>query len=187
MLQQSVATLTAPVGCDPRVVLGLGVPVEFGVKVNKILVGGISIIQKASFDTINECNTLKDSVEKSEQLLCKVTKRGANQIYASNQNRKYLTHEKIITNFARKGSKAASYPNSETRKRLGVTRTTSLEGSFGNEKNHYGLNKTKAKSKSNEFTWLFFGIVTSNVVKITEQREKQKKKNLKHEKLKKTA
>lgn len=162
-------------------------PVEFGVKVNKIQIGGISIIQKASFDAFNECNTLKDSVEKSEQLLCKVTKLGADKIYATNLNRKYLTSEKIITNFARKGPKAASDPVSETRKRLGVTRATSLEGSFGNEKNHYGLNKIKAKSKSNELTWLFFGIITSNVVKITEQREKQKKENLKHEKLKKAA
>jgi len=98
-----------------------------------------------------------------------------------------LTDEKIITNFARKVPKAASDLNCETRKRLGVTRATSLEGSFGNENNHYGLNKIKAKSKSNELTWLFFGIITSNVVKITEQREKQKKENLKHEKLKKAA
>lgn len=162
-------------------------PVEFGVKVNKIQIGGISIIQKASFDAFNECNTLKDSVEKSEQLLCKVTKLGADQIYATNQNRKYLTDAKIITNFARKGPKTASDPNSETRKKLGVTRATTLEGSFGNEKNHYGLTKIKAKSKSNEFTWLYFGIITSNVVKITEQREKLKKENLKHERLKKAA
>ncbi|CAN1568420.1 hypothetical protein MCERE19_03043 [Spirosomataceae bacterium] len=30
MLQQSVATLTAPVGCDPSMVLGLGVPNQTG-------------------------------------------------------------------------------------------------------------------------------------------------------------
>jgi hypothetical protein len=150
-------------------------PVEFGVKVNKIQVGGISIIQKASFEAFNECNTLKESVAKSEQLLTKVTKLGADQIYATNDNRKYLTDEKIITNFARKGPKAAIDPDSETRKKLGVIRSTSLEGSFGNEKNHYGLSKIKAKTKSNELVWLYFGIITSNVVKMSEQRAKQSK------------
>jgi hypothetical protein len=125
-------------------------PTEFGVKVNKIQVGGISIIQKASFDAFIECNTLKDSIVKSENLLTKVTKLVADQIYATNEKRKYLTAEKIITNFARKGPKPKIDPNSETRKKLGVIRATSLEGSFGNEKNHYGLNKIKAKKKSNE-------------------------------------
>ena len=162
-------------------------PVEFGVKVNKIQVGGISIIQKASFDAFNECNTLKASVEKSEMLLSKVTKLGADQIYATNENRKFLTKENVITNFARKGPKMAIDPNSEIRKQLGTIRATSLEGSFGNEKNHYGLSKIKAKSKSNELTWLYFGIITSNVVKISEQREKLKKENIKQEKLKKAA
>ena len=111
-------------------------PVEFGVKVNKIQVGGISIIQKASFEAFNECNTLKDSILKSESLLSKVTKLGADQIYATNANRKHLTEEKVVTNFERKGPKVAIDPNSEIRKKLGTIRSTSLEGSFGNEKNH---------------------------------------------------
>ena len=126
-------------------------------------------------NAFNESTTLKDSVAKSEGLLVKVKKLGADQIYATNDNRNYLTEEKIITNFARKGPKTAIDPNSETRKKLGILRSTSLEGSFGNEKNHYGLNKIKAKSKSTELTWLYFGIITCNVVKISEQREQLKK------------
>lgn len=162
-------------------------PVEFGVKVNKIQVGGLAIIQKASFDAFNECNTLIDSVEKLEQLLdIEVTKLGADQIYATNENRKYVSTEKIVTNFARKGPKPKNDPDSETRKKLGIIRATNLEGSFGNEKNHYCLTKIKAKTKSNELTWLFFGIITSNVVRISEQREKQRKEKRKHERLKKT-
>ncbi len=47
-------------------------PVEFGIKVNKIQKGGISIIQKASYDAYNECNTLTDSVGKSELLVGKI-------------------------------------------------------------------------------------------------------------------
>lgn len=149
-------------------------PFEFGVKVNKIQVGGISIIQKVSYDAFNECNTLKDSVEKTEVLLSKVKKLGADQIYATNENRKYITEENIVTNFARKGPKPEIDPNSEDRKKLGILRSTGLEGSFGNEKNHFGLSKIKAKSKENELVWLYFGIITSNVVKITENRVKKR-------------
>lgn len=148
-------------------------PVEFGIKANKIQIGGISIIQKASYDAYNECNTLIDSVEKSELLVGKITKLGADQIYATNANRIFVREKKIITNFARKGPKPANDPTSEDRKKLGITRSTTLEGSFGNEKNHYGLLKIKAKNKGNELVWLYFGIITSNVVKIAEQREKK--------------
>ncbi len=114
-----------------------------------------------------------DSVEKSERLVGKVTKLGADQIYATNANRTFVTDQKIITNFARKGPKPTNDPTSEDRKKLGIIRSTTLEGSFGNEKNHYGLAKIKAKSKGNELVWLYFGIITSNVVKIAEQRDKK--------------
>lgn len=162
-------------------------PVEFGVKVNKIQVGGISIIQRVSFDAFNECTELEKCVEKSETLLAKVKKLGADQIYATNANRNYVTSEKIVTNFARKGPKVAKDPDSADRKKLGILRSTSLEGSFGNEKNHYGLTKIKAKSKESELVWLYFGIMTSNVVKIVEQRaqklQKEKQKLFKPPKM----
>lgn len=150
-------------------------PVEFGVKVNKIQVGGISIIQKASYDAFNECTVLIDSVVKVEKLLSPVSKLGADQIYATNDNRNFTTKNKIITNFARKGPKPAIDPTSEDRKMLGILRSTSLEGSFGNEKNHYGLTKIKAKTKETELVWLFFGVITSNVVKIATQRTQKLK------------
>ena len=49
------------------------------------------------------------------------------------------------------------------------------------------INKIKAKSKSTELTWLYFGIITSNVVKISEQRTQQKKEKEKEIKVKKVA
>ncbi|MEM0940591.1 MAG: hypothetical protein AAGI25_12500, partial [Bacteroidota bacterium] len=47
---------------------------------------------------------------------------------------------------------------------IGKTRSTRLEGSFGHEKNHYGLRKVKALSQSTENVWVFFGIMTANAV-----------------------
>jgi hypothetical protein len=42
---------------------------------------------------------------------------------------------------------------------LGKVRSTVLEGSFGNEKNHYQMNKIKAKTKDNEKAWIFFSLL----------------------------
>ena len=45
-----------------------------------------------------------------------------------------------------------------------------MEGSFGTEKNHYGLNRVKARTEKTEILWIFFGVMTSNAVKIAERR-----------------
>lgn len=39
-----------------------------------------------------------------------------------------------------------------------------MEGSFGTQKNHYGLNRMVARLKSTEKLLIFFGIHTSNAV-----------------------
>ena len=56
-------------------------------------------------NAFNESTTLKDSVAKSEGLLVKVKKLGADQIYATNDNKNYLTEEKIITKSQEKAPK----------------------------------------------------------------------------------
>jgi len=57
---------------------------------------------------------------------------------------------------------------------LGKARATLLEGSFGNEKNHYLLRKIKARVKATEIAWIFFGIHTANAVKIANRIQKEK-------------
>ena len=48
-------------------------------------------------------------------------------------------------------------------------RATRLEGSFGTRKQHYSLDKIKARIKENEILWIFFGIHTANAVKMIEK------------------
>jgi len=48
-----------------------------------------------------------------------------------------------------------------------------MEGSFGNEKNHYCLRKIKAKSKETELVWLSMGVMTANAVKIAKRRKEE--------------
>jgi hypothetical protein len=41
-----------------------------------------------------------------------------------------------------------------------------MEGSFGVEKNHYGLNRIRARTKNNEILWIFFGVHAANLVRF---------------------
>ena len=53
---------------------------------------------------------------------------------------------------------------------IGKLRATVLEGSYGNDKNHYGLQKVKARNKKTEIAWIFFGMMTANGVKVAKRR-----------------
>ena len=65
-------------------------------------------------------------------------------------------------------------PTKKIKEILNKQRSTSLEGSFGTEKEHYLLHKIKAQSPATEKVWLYFGIHTANAVKIASRREKAK-------------
>ena len=55
------------------------------------------------------------------------------------------------------------------RSALAVVRGTVLEGSFGNEKNHYLLDNVKAKTQATEIAWIFFEMLTANASIISNQ------------------
>ena len=54
-------------------------------------------------------------------------------------------------------------------------RSTVLEGSFGNEKNHYQMNKIKARTECNEKVWIFFSLLTCNAMQIGKRMQAAKK------------
>lgn len=67
------------------------------------------------------------------------------------------------------------------RQLLDKERSTRLEGSFGNEKNHYLLEKVNARTKETEIVWIFFGIHTANAVNIAKRMEaKEREKDHPH-------
>lgn len=162
--------------------------VEFGMKTHKIQIGGISFIEHNSFDAYNEGIRLKEVLNLHEELTgVRCEKAAFDQIYANNGNRKILTEKKILTNFSRKGKESTQLSEAEKKKiqkekeQLGKQRATVLEGSFGNEKNHYGLKKIKARSAESEQIWVFFGIMTANAVKVSKlitKLEKEKRKQV---------
>ena len=149
--------------------------VEFGAKVNMIQVDGINFIEHLSFDPFNEGPRLIESVRYCRTLFGKITHISADNIYATNANRKWCTRQSITTNFKRKG-RAGKYEKhrqiiaSELRKE----RATRMEGSFGTEKQHYSLDKIKARTEKNEILWIFFGVHMANAVRIAKRLAQEK-------------
>ena len=142
-------------------------PVEFGAKVNKIQIDGINFIEHINFEAFHEGNRLKAAIFTARTLVGKVSRIGADAIYATNANRSYCTQQKIFTDFKPKGRKGKfEDQNKILRKAITKQRASCLEGSFGNEKNAYHLKRIRARTKKNEILWIFFGIHTANAVQI---------------------
>jgi hypothetical protein len=138
-------------------------PVEFGAKIHKVQVSGISFIEHLSYEAFNEGTRLKQSVAFHQKYFGKLSQLGADGIYATNENRRYCNKLGIATSFVPKGKAGKlSEQKKEMRIALSAVRATVLEGSFGNEKNHYLLNKIKAKTQPTEVAWIFFGMLAAN-------------------------
>lgn len=149
--------------------------VEFGAKVNMLQVDGINMIEHLSFKAFNESTRFKSSIAMTRSLFGKCTHAAGDAIYATNANRVYCSREEITTNFVRKGRAGKDEEDkSKMRSILSTGRATRMEGSFGNEKNHYGLNRIKARIEKTEILWIFFGIHTANAVNIAKRKQKQK-------------
>jgi hypothetical protein len=145
--------------------------VEFGAKVNVLQIEGINFIEHLSYDAFNEGTRLQSGIHLHRKLFGRCTHQSADQIYATNANRKYCRENKILTNFIPKGKQKPQHIEQATvlRKALNIARGTILEGSFGNEKNHYLLQKIPARNQVTETAWIFFGIFTANAVRMAER------------------
>jgi hypothetical protein len=144
--------------------------VELGAKVNMIQFDGINFIEHLSFNAFNEGTRLIKSIRYGRSLFGRITHISADDIYATNKNRKYSTNAKIVTNFKRKG-RAGKYEELRQiiSRELRKERTIRMEGSFGTEKEYYGLQKIKARTELNEILWIFFGVHTANAVRIAKR------------------
>ena len=148
--------------------------VEFGAKVNKVQVNGISFIEHFSYDAFNEGTHFENGIHVHRKLFGKCTHHSADAIYATNANRKYSKENNIVTNFIPKGRQRPQdiEAGKQMRSILNKERGTKLEGSFGNEKNHYLLQKVNARNEHTELCWIFFGILTANASIISQRMTK---------------
>lgn len=150
-------------------------PTEFGAKVHMMQVDGLCFIEHLDFNAFNECKRLKISIVKHKIVFEVCHQVSADKIYATNENRRFCTQRGIFTNFVSKGRLLEDQPEVKARRRLkdalNQDRATRLEGSFGNHKNHYGLNKVKARNQANEAVWIYFGVFTANAIQVANQRQ----------------
>lgn len=157
--------------------------VVFGAKVNNIQIDGISFIEHHSFEAFNEGVRLQECIEYQQELTgVKLAKVGADTIYANNDNRRYCTENGITTCFVRKGPKPKDENTgiSTARRIIGTLRSTAMEGSFGNQKQHYGVSRIAARNSRSETLLLFFGIHMANAATLAarqlaiEEKKKQR-------------
>jgi transposase, IS5 family len=143
-------------------------PVEFGAKVHLSQVDGVNLVEHLSFSAFHEGVRLWRSVLKHQAQFGALKQYAGDQIYATNANRRFLKKRGIASCFKKKGNDAADTAGqaSQMRSILGKARATRLEGSFGNEKNHYLLHKVKARTQHTEVFWIFFGIHAANALLI---------------------
>jgi len=144
--------------------------VEFGMKVHMLQTDGISYIDHIDFNAFNETTRLKTSVWKHKAIFSHCHQLGADNIYPTNKNRRFLTEQQIFTCFANKGPKKPSKQESKLKSIISTKRATTMEGAFGTHKTSYGLQKIKAKTQTNEIVWMFFGVMTANAVNISRRR-----------------
>ena len=135
---------------------------------------GISFIEKLSFNAFNEGTRLKHCVSLAQKLTGEPVKKiGGDQGYSGNDNRTFCKENKIETSFTRKGRPGKNEVKSATKRELARMRATAMEGSFGTQKEHYGLRKIAARIKSTEIMLIFFGIHTANVVNLARRESVQ--------------
>ncbi len=143
---------------------------EFGAKVHCFQVDGISFVEHLSFNAFNEGIRLKSTVALHQQYFDRTRQLGADRIYATNANRHFCTTKGIATSFVRKGPKPKQpTARDKMKKALAAARAAVMEGAFGNEKLHYGLQKVRAKTEATETLWICFGIWTASAQKIAKR------------------
>jgi hypothetical protein len=149
--------------------------VEFGAKVNMIQFDGINFIEHLSFSAFHEGIRLKQSVRYGRDLVGKITHVAGDDIYATNANRTWCSKQHIYHGFKRKG-RAGKYEEQRVKMAavLRKERSTRMEGSFGTEKEYYGLQRIKARTMKTEILWIFFGVHTANAVRISKRLAKIK-------------
>ena len=140
---------------------------EFGAKVHVYLVDGISFVEHLDFEAYYESTRFAETLKKHQNLFDSTRQVGADQIYATNTNRRLRASQKIATSLVRKGPKPKQpAPRDQMRAILSKTRATEMEGAFGNDRQHYGLDSIRARTQPTKTLWIHFGIWTASAVRV---------------------
>jgi hypothetical protein len=144
-----------------------GKDVEFGPKVSLAYVDGYCFCDSISHEAYNETTLLSHQV-------CEFKKRfeklpdfvSGDQIFGSRDNRNYLESRNIRHAFKPLGRPSydeISESNERWRRKKLVQRGVLMEGIIGHAKEHFGLDRIKARLPETERLWINLGVMAMNL------------------------
>jgi hypothetical protein len=135
--------------------------VEFGAKIHKSVIDGITFLDELSWDAFNEGSHLMDYVEKFRTRFgCYPRELLADQIYCTRVNRAALK-EKGIKLKAKPLGRPSAVPN-----HVSPGERNPVEGKFGQAKTANGLNRIRARLQNTSESWIASIILVLNLVKL---------------------
>lgn len=143
-----------------------GKVVEFGAKCALSHVGRFLFLDKMSHDNIMESNTetLKTQLKNYEDKFGRKPEYlVADKLYGSRKNREMLDEEGIRASFKQLGRKKKGMPKEDQWFKKKQKERNRIEGSFGNGKEHYGLDKNRYHSRDTSEVWIRTGILAMNL------------------------
>ncbi len=149
--------------------------VEFGAKCNNIQVDGISFIEKLTFNAFSEGTRLEHCIKMHKRLFKVDAKKiGGDTGYAGSTNRNLCKRMGIQTSFVKRSRPSTEKKEKDfVRQELARVRATAMEGSFGTQKEHYNMRRIKARTRTTEILYIFFGIHTANLIHLAERLSEQ--------------
>ena len=136
--------------------------VEFGAKINVSLMNGFAFLDDLSWDAFNEGTRLLSSVKKYKERFGYYPEEVlADKIYCNRNNRNAL---KLLGIKLR--AKPLGRPTAVDVEHVRPGERNSIEGTFGQAKTAYGLNRIKARMQQTSESWIASIILVLNLIKI---------------------
>lgn len=136
--------------------------VEFGAKINVSLMNGFAFLDDLSWDAYNEGTRLISTVEKYKQRFGYYPEEVlADKIYCNRSNRMTL---KLLGIKLR--AKPLGRPTAVDVENVRPGERNPIEGTFGQAKTAYGLNRIKARLEQTSESWIASIILVLNLIKI---------------------
>ena len=136
--------------------------VEFGAKINVSLMNGFAFLDDLSWDAFNEGTRLLSSVKKYKERFGYYPEEVlADKIYCNRHNRNAL---KLLGIKLR--AKPLGRPTAVDVEHVRPGERNPIEGTFGQAKTAYGLNRIKARLQQTSESWIASIVLVLNLIKI---------------------
>jgi hypothetical protein len=136
--------------------------VEFGAKINVSLMNGFAFLDDFSWEAFNEGKRLMATVEKYKQRFGYYPEEVlADKIYCNRENRAQL---KLLGIKLR--AKPLGRPRAVDVEHVRPGERNPIEGTFGQAKTAYGLNRIRARLANTSESWIATIILTLNLIKL---------------------